>query len=94
MIGERVQCRAGAPAVLVGWWNVLWPTPPADGDLSRRSLGGDKVVERKTKVGLEEEEDLDEVGDVRPASGGGATESVDDCRGHGEGEERKSRWIG
>ena len=62
MIGECVQRRAGAPAILVGRWDVLWPAPPADGDLSRRPLGGDEVVEGETKIGLEDEEYFDEVG--------------------------------
>jgi len=64
MVGERVQCRAGASTILVGWWGVLWPAPSADGDLSRRSLGGDQVEQRETKVGLEEEEDFDEVSEL------------------------------
>jgi len=89
MVGERVQRWAGAPTVLVGWWNVLWPTPPADGDFSGRSLGGDKVVERKAKVGLKDEEDLDEVSEFHPASGGSATESVDNSRGHDGGRRRR-----
>lgn len=82
MIGECIQCWAGAPTVLVSRWNVLWPTSSAEGDLSRPPLGSDEVVERKAEVGLEDKEDLDEVGEIRPARGGSATESVDDCRGH------------
>ena len=89
VIGKRVQRWAGAPAVFVGRWGVLWPAPSAYGDLSWRLLGGDEVVQHKTKVGLEDEEDLDEMGEARPASGGGPTESVDYCRGHGGGEKRK-----
>ena len=90
MIGECIQCWAGAPTILVTWWNVLWPTPPTDSDLSRRPLGGDEVVKRNAEVSLKEEEDFDEVSEIRPASGGSASESVDDCRGHGGGERE---WI-
>lgn len=88
MIGKRVQRWAGAPAVLVSRWDVLWPTPSAGGDLSWRPPWGDKVVQDKTEVGLEDEEDLEDVGELRPAGRGSATESVDDCRGHdgGRGE--------
>ena len=56
MIGECVQRRAGAPAVLVGWWDILWPAPPAGGDLSRRLPGGDEVEQREAKVSLEDED--------------------------------------
>jgi len=89
MIGECVQRRARAPTIIVGGWDVLWPGPSADGDFPGRLLGGDKVVQHKTEVGLEDEEDLDEVGELSPAGGGGTAESVDYCRGHGgrEGEE-------
>ena len=87
MIGERVQRRAGATTVTVGGWGVLWPGPPAGGDFPGGLLGGDKVVQHKTEVGLEHEEDLDEVSELPPAGGGSTTESVDYCRGHGGGEE-------
>jgi len=90
MIGERVQRRAGASTIILGGGDVFWPGPSADGDLPRRLLGGDKVVQHKTEVGLEDEEDLDEVGELPPAGGGSATESVDYCRGHGGGEEEES----
>jgi len=89
MVGERVQRWAGAPTVLVSWWNVLWPTPPADGDFARRPLGGDKVVEREAKIGLKDEEDFDKVSELPPASGGCATESVGNSRGHGGGGEEE-----
>jgi hypothetical protein len=95
MIGERVQRWAGAPTVLIGWWNVLWPTPSTDGDLSRCPLGSDEIVEREAEVCLKEEEDLDEVSELRPTRGRSATESVDDCRGHGGGGRGGERgWPG
>jgi len=89
MIGECVQRRAGASTIIVGGWDVFGPGPSADGDFPRRLLGGDKVIQRKTEVGLEEEEDLDEVSELSPAGGGSATESVEYCRGHGGGEEEE-----
>lgn len=91
MISERVQRWAGAPTVLVSWWDVLRPAPPTCGDLSRGLLGGDEVVKNKAKVRLEDEEDLEEVSELRPAGRRSATESVDDCRGHGEGEREEGR---
>lgn len=93
MISECVQRRAGAPTVFVSGWNVLWPAPPTDGDLSRRPLGGDEVVEHKTEVGLKDEEDLDKVNEPRPAGGGSTTKSVNDCRGHGGGEKKRKRSV-
>jgi len=60
MIGERVQRWARAPTIVVGGGDVFGPAPTTDSDLPRRLLGRDKVVEHKTEVGLEEEEDLDE----------------------------------
>jgi len=69
MIGECVQRRAGAPAVLVSRRNVLWPAPSASGDLSRRLLGGNEVVQHEAKVSLEDKEDLDHVGELGPAGG-------------------------
>jgi len=89
MIGECVQRRARAPTVLVGRWNVLWPTPSASGDLSRRLLGGNEVVQHETEVSLEDEEDFDHVCELRPASGRSTTESVDDCRCHGGGRRER-----
>lgn len=89
MISECVQCRARAPTVLVCRWSVLWPATSADGDFSRRLLWCDKVVQHKTKVGLEDEEDLDEVRELLPARGGSTAEPVGYCRGHDGGEKRK-----
>jgi len=69
MIGECVQRWAGASTVLVSCRYVLWPASSADCDLSRCLLGGDEVVEDKAKVGLEDEEDFDKVGELLPAGG-------------------------
>jgi len=89
VIRERVQRRAGAPTVVVGGWNVLWPAASTDGDLSGRLLRGDKVVQHKAEVCLEDEEDLDEVRELPPAGGGSTTESVGDCRGHRGGRRER-----
>jgi hypothetical protein len=91
VVGKRVQRRAGAPTVLVSWGGILWPTPSADGDLPWRLPGGDKVVKRETEVGLEDEEDLDEVGEVCPAGGGSATEPVDNSGDHGGGRRERGK---
>ena len=90
MISEGVQRRARAPTVFVSRWDVLWPAPPAGGDLPWRLLGSDDVVQHKAKVSLEDEEDLDEVSEFRPAGGGSTTKSVDDCRGHDGGRRKES----
>ena len=91
MIGECVQRRTGAPAVRISRWDILWPTPSTYSDLSRRFFRGDKVVQHKTEVSLEDEEDLDDVDELAPAGGGGAAEPVDYYGGHdGGGEKEKS----
>lgn len=86
VIGERVQRWARAPAIRVCWRDVLWPTPPASSDLPCRSARSDEVVQRETKVRLEDEEHLDDVFQLVPTVGGRPTESVDDGGGHGEGK--------
>ena len=88
MIGECIQRRAGAPAVPLGWWSVFWPTPSVGSDLSRCLPGRDEVVQRKAKVRLEDEEDLDKVFELIPTGGGTATKSVDDGGSHDEGSGR------
>jgi hypothetical protein len=88
MISERVQGWTRTPAVRVSWGNVLWPCPSTGSDLAWRSLGGDEVEQRETKVGLEEEEDLDHVLQLTPTGRRGATDAIDDSGSHGgRGEE-------
>lgn len=89
MIGECVQGRAGAPASSVSRGNVLWPAPSASSDLSWCLAGSDEVVQHKTKVRLEEEEDLDHVFELTPTGRGSTTEPIDDGGSHGEGRGRR-----
>lgn len=89
MIGECVQSRAGAPAVLVGRRDVLWPAPSTDGDLPRCLPGGDEVVEHQAEVGLIHEEELHYMLKLRPTGRGSTTESVENSGSHGGGKRRR-----
>lgn len=89
MIGECVQGRAGAPAVFIGWRDVLWPTPSTGSDLPWCLPGSDEVVQHKSKVRLEDEEDLDHVFEFAPTGRGSAAESIYNGGSHGEGRGRR-----
>lgn len=96
MIGECVQSRTGASAVCGSRWNMLWPAPSTGNDLPRCPFRGDEIVQRKAKVSLEEEKDIDEVFELIPAGGGSTTKSVDNGRSHdeGKGEGDNQNWCG